>query len=149
MKKNNKNSPYNMNEIDINLLMSNPKHIHKLMGNHGGENKLRAESEPECESDSDDEESHLDFFKKHGLSSLKKIKKKVKKRVNNARDKAKAMDDKIYKFMNDPDGAFLKFDRKLRVPSELLTTFNPEMRKRVDKTTERYRLHDLEKKNKK
>ena len=37
----NKNSPTNMNEIDINLLMSNPKHVHKMAsGDDSRENNI-------------------------------------------------------------------------------------------------------------
>lgn len=61
---NNKNSPYNMNEIDINLLMSNPKHIHKMMGKE------------ECDDKDDvlpliDVPKHLKNIGKRGSDNLK------------------------------------------------------------------------------
>lgn len=61
---NNKNSPYNMNEIDITLLMSNPKHIHKMMGK---------------EDVIEDTRKPLTFFKEEGSKMLsKRLPKKEK-----------------------------------------------------------------------
>lgn len=73
---NNKNSPYNMNEIDINLLMSNPKHIHKMMGREECDDKddvLPLIDVPKhLRKAGSDMKDNLKFFKETGSGLLKK-----------------------------------------------------------------------------
>ena len=73
---NNKNSPYNMNEIDINLLMSNPKHIHKMMGKEECDDKddvLPLIDVPKhLRKAGSDMKDNLKFFKETGSGLLKK-----------------------------------------------------------------------------
>ena len=79
---NNKNSPYNMNEIDINLLMSNPKHIHKMMGKEECDDKddvLPLIDVPKhLRKAGSDMKDNLKFFKETGSGLLKKYMDKDK-----------------------------------------------------------------------
>jgi len=101
---NNKNSPYNMNEIDINLLMSNPKHIHKMMGKETGEvdenedNTLPLIDVPKhlrnaTKSGSD----NLKFFKETGSGLLKKYMDKDKKRHRTVAERLDKTQSNMYK----------------------------------------------------
>jgi len=102
---NNKNSPYNMNEIDINLLMSNPKHIHKMMGKEEPEDKndvLALIDVPKhLRKTGSDMKDYLDFFKKKGSGLLKKYmdesKTEPKKRHRTIAERMDKTQSNVYK----------------------------------------------------
>lgn len=98
---NNKNSPMNMNEIDINLLMSNPKHIHKMMGKEECDDKedvLPLIDVPKHLRNAGKRASdNLKFFKETGSGLLKKYMDKDKKKetVKSNIDKPLLWNEKI------------------------------------------------------
>ena len=98
---NNKNSPYNMNEIDINLLMSNPKHIHKMMGKE------------ECDDKDDvlpliDVPKHLRNAGKRGSENLKFFKETGSGLLKKYMDKDKKKETDNLKFFKETGSGLLK-----------------------------------------
>ena len=75
-----------MNEIDINLLMSNPKHIHKMMGKEECDDKddvLPLIDVPKhLRNAASGMKDNLKFFKETGSGLLKKYMDKDKKKEN-------------------------------------------------------------------
>jgi len=77
---NNKNSPLNMNEIDINLLMQNPKHIHKMMGKNVEDN---------CEDDMSNNSKYMRNSNAHSTDNVDKMTSEIlKKYMNKYRSKS-------------------------------------------------------------
>ena len=98
---NNKNSPMNMNEIDINLLMSNPKHIHKMMGKE------------ECDDKDDvlpliDVPKHLRNAGKRGSENLKFFKETGSGLLKKYMDKDKKKETDNLKFFKETGSGLLK-----------------------------------------
>ena len=78
---NNKKSPMNFNEIDINLLMQNPKMIHKLLNKNNGFNKKPKfwqddQGEDSLEELNPDGTNHLimEYINKDAINKLHKEK---------------------------------------------------------------------------
>jgi len=71
---NNKNSPLNMNEIDINLLMQNPKHIHKMMGKNVEDN---------CEDDMSNNSKYMRNSNAHSTDNVDKMTSEILKKYMN------------------------------------------------------------------
>jgi hypothetical protein len=122
---NNKNSPYNMNEIDINLLMSNPKHIHKMMGRETEEidenedNPLPLIDVPKhlknaAKSGSD----NLKFFKETGSGLLKKYmdkdKMEPKKRHRTIAERIDKTQSNMYKNVDKTVDAVKNFKNDIK-----------------------------------
>ena len=70
----NKNSPLNMNEIDINLLMQNPKHIHKMMGKN---------VEDDCGDDSSNNFQNIKGFKQRSSDNVDEMSSQILKKYMN------------------------------------------------------------------
>ena len=126
---NNKNSPYNMNEIDINLLMSNPKHIHKMMGKEECDDKddvLPLIDVPKhLRKAGSDMKDNLDFFKKTGSGLLKKYMDK-----DNKKEKVKTNVDKPL-LWNEKIDLYLKN----RLPEEKYEDFKKRWDEKENKPT--------------
>lgn len=73
---NNKKSPMNLNEIDINILMQNPAHIRKLIGRDIDTNKDNVlpsmEAQAQLGKRGDDTKDYLNFLREGGASLVKK-----------------------------------------------------------------------------
>lgn len=83
-----KKTPYNLNEVDVNLLLKNPSHIRKVVkGNYKEENNYdEDESEEEEEGEDDKLESHMkryitEYFD-NKYNKEKDQRKKVKQRMD-------------------------------------------------------------------
>ena len=117
---NNKNSPYNMNEIDINLLMSNPKHIHKMMGKEECDDKedtLPLIDVPKHLRNAGKRGSdNLKFFKETGSGLLKKYMDKDKKKetVKSNIDKPLLWNEKIDLYLKNrlPEEKYEDFKKR-------------------------------------
>jgi hypothetical protein len=83
-----KKTPYNLNEVDVNLLLKNPSHIRKVVkGNYKEENNYdEDESEEEEEGEDDKLEAHMkryitEYFD-NKYNKEKDQRKKVKQRTD-------------------------------------------------------------------
>ena len=110
----------NMNEIDINLLMSNPKHIHKMMGKEECDDKddvLPLIDVPKhLRKAGSDMKDNLDFFKKTGSGLLKKYMDKDKKKetVKTNIDKPLLWNEKIDLYLKNrlPEEKYEDFKKR-------------------------------------
>jgi hypothetical protein len=117
---NNKNSPYNMNEIDINLLMSNPKHIHKMMGKEECDDKDDVlpliDAPKHLRKAGSDMKDNLKFFKETGSGLLKKYMDKDKKKetVKTNIDKPLLWNEKIDLYLKNrlPEEKYEDFKKR-------------------------------------
>jgi len=108
---NNKKSPLNINEIDINLLMQNPTHIRKLMGRDGDDyehedsvsSPLGLERQEGWKKNDGTTSDYLDFLRGASSSLINKYmnqnKKKDKKGfIETLKNKERAKDSKLPTF---------------------------------------------------
>lgn len=86
-----KKTPYNLNEVDVNLLLKNPSHIRKVVkGNYKEENNYTDEDETEEEDEKESEDDKLESHMKRYISEYfdnkynkeKDQRKKVKQRFD-------------------------------------------------------------------
>lgn len=60
-----KKTPYNLNEVDVNLLLKNPSHIRKVVKGNNKEEHYHEEGEDEEEDDEEEDENEDHKLDKH------------------------------------------------------------------------------------
>lgn len=107
---NNKKSPLNFNEIDINLLMQNPTHIRKLMGRDDADehedsllSPLVLERHEGWEKSDSTTRDYLDFLRGASSSLIKKYMNQNKKKgfLETLGNKERAKESKLPTFDRD------------------------------------------------
>ncbi len=83
-----KKTPYNLNEVDVNLLLKNPSHIRKVVkGNYKEENNYdKDESEEEEEGEDDKLESHMKRYITEYFDNKYNKEKDQRKKMKRAKD---------------------------------------------------------------
>lgn len=135
---NNKKSPLNINEIDINLLMQYPTHIRKLMGRDGGDyehedstsSPLGLERQEGWKKNDDTTRDYLDFLRGASSSLINKYMNQNKKKglIEALKNKEKVKDFKWSTFDRDK---FLEAAKQSTDSSSFIYT--PEEMKKMRK----------------
>lgn len=107
-----KKTPYNLNEVDVNLLLKNPSHIRKVVkGNYKEENNYdEDESEEEEEGEDDRLESHMKRYITEYFDNKYNKEKDQRKKVKQRFDVINKMED----FMPDFPYNAVKAGKTLR-----------------------------------